>query len=126
MNTMPAIMVSTLDRERLYALLDNIQEESDQAEHLYEELDRAQFIDPKEMPDDIVTLGCRLRFRNENTGKEHERVLTLPEQARNYSDAISILSPAGAALLGLKVGDEIKWPLGDGQLRLRLLDVIRD
>tara|TARA_R110002073_G_scaffold45053_2_gene124652 strand:- start:70833 stop:71192 length:360 start_codon:yes stop_codon:yes gene_type:complete len=119
-------MVSTLDRERLYALLDNIQEESDQAEHLYEELDRAQFIDPKEMPDDIVTLGCRLRFRNENTGKEHERVLTLPEQARNYSDAISILSPAGAALLGLKVGDEIKWPLGDGQLRLRLLDVIRD
>jgi regulator of nucleoside diphosphate kinase len=126
MNTMPAIMVSTLDRERLYALLDNIQEESDQAEHLYEELDRAQFIDPKEMPDDIVTLGCRLRFRNENTGKEHERVLTLPEQARNYNDAISILSPAGAALLGLKVGDEIKWPLGDGQLRLRLLDVIRD
>lgn len=126
MNTMPTIMVSTLDRERLYALLDNIQEESDQAEHLYEELDRAQFIDPKEMPDDIVTLGCRLRFRNENTGKEHERVLTLPEQARNYNDAISILSPAGAALLGLKVGDEIKWPLGDGQLRLRLLDVIRD
>ncbi|MBQ0755031.1 MAG: nucleoside diphosphate kinase regulator [Gammaproteobacteria bacterium] len=126
MNTMPAIMVSTLDRERLYALLDNIQEESDQAERLYEELDRAQFIDPKEMPDDIVTLGCRLRFRNENTGKEHERVLTLPEQARNYNDAISILSPAGAALLGLKVGDEIKWPLGDGQLRLRLLDVIRD
>jgi len=40
-------------------------------------------------------------------------------------DAISILTPIGAALLGLSVGDTIQWPRPDGQLStVRVLDVL--
>jgi len=41
-----------------------------------------------------------------------------------YPDAISILSPAGAALLGLSVGDTIDWPYHNRTLHLQLLDVL--
>ena len=56
---------------------------------------------------------------------EHERVLTLPHETQTVSDAISILTPAGAALLGLKVGNEIRWPHQGHFLRLQLLSVSR-
>jgi len=125
MNTLPPITVSTADRDRLFAVLDNFKGDSDQIDYLYDELARAQFVDADAMPKDVVTLGSRLRFRNEATGKEHERVLVLPHDAQSVSDAISILTPAGAALLGLKVGDEIQWPHQGHFLRLRLLDVNR-
>ncbi|WP_288132328.1 nucleoside diphosphate kinase regulator [Microbulbifer sp.] len=125
MNTLPPITVSTADRDRLFAMLDNFNGDSDQIDYLYDELARAQFVEVDAMPKDVVTLGSRLRFRNEATGKEHERVLTLPHEAQSVSDAVSILTPAGAALLGLKVGDEIQWPHQGHFLRLRLLDVSR-
>ena len=125
MNTLPPITVCTADRDRLFAVLDNFKGDSDQIDYLYDELARAQFVDADAMPKDVVTLGSRLRFRNEASGKEHERVLTLPHETQTVSDAISILTPAGAALLGLKVGDEIQWPHQGHFLRLRLLDVSR-
>ncbi|MFT6340863.1 MAG: regulator of nucleoside diphosphate kinase [Alcanivorax sp.] len=125
MNTLPPITVSTTDRDRLFAVLDNFKGESDQIDYLYDELARAHIVEADAMTDDVVTLGSRLRFRNEATGKEHERVLTLPHEAQSVSDAISILTPAGAALLGLKVGDNIQWPLQGHFLRLRLLTVSR-
>jgi len=36
---------------------------------------------------------------------------------------VSVLVPAGAALLGLKVGDHISWPSDGKTLRLRLIEV---
>ena len=125
MNTLPPITVSSAERDRLFAVLDNFKGDSDQIDYLYDELARAHIVDAGTMPKDVVTLGSRLRFRNEASGKEHERVLTLPHETQTVSDAISILTPAGAALLGLKVGDEIQWPHQGHFLRLRLLDVSR-
>ncbi len=125
MKTLPPITVSTTDRDRLFAVLDNFKGDSDQIDYLYDELARANIVEASAMPEDVVTLGSRLRFRNVATGREHERVLTLPHETQTVSDAISILTPAGAALLGLKVGDEIRWPYQGHFLRLQLLSVSR-
>lgn len=125
MNTLPPITVSTTDRDRLFAVLDNFKGDSDQIDYLYDELARANIVEASAMPEDVVTLGSRLRFRNVATGREHERVLTLPHETQTVSDAISILTPAGAALLGLKVGNEIRWPHQGPFLRLQLLSVSR-
>jgi regulator of nucleoside diphosphate kinase len=125
MNTLPPITVSTTDRDRLFAVLDNFKGDSDQIDYLYDELARANIVEASAMPEDVVTLGSRLRFRNVATGREHERVLTLPHETQTVSDAISILTPAGAALLGLKVGNEIRWPHQGHLLRLQLLSVSR-
>jgi regulator of nucleoside diphosphate kinase len=126
MTALPPIVVSTRDRDRLFTLLDNFRGDSDVVDLLYEELARARIVDDNELPEGVVTLGCRIRFRNEDSGKEHERVLVMPREVTADGEAISILTPAGAALLGLSAGDEIRWPHGDGHLRLRLLTVARD
>ncbi|MBZ2189734.1 nucleoside diphosphate kinase regulator [Alcanivorax sp. JB21] len=125
MNLLPAITVSTTDRDRLFAVLDNFKGDSDQIDYLYDELARANIVDENDIPEGVVTLGSRARFRNDATGKEHERVLTLPGETQTVSDAISILTPAGAALLGLKTGDDIQWPHEGHFLHLRLLNVTR-
>jgi len=67
MNTLPPITVSTTDRDRLFAVLDNFKGESDQIDYLYDELARAHIVEADAMTDDVVTLGSRLRFRNEAT-----------------------------------------------------------
>lgn len=126
MPALPAITVCTDDLNRLYAVLDNLREESDQSEYLHDELERAKVVGNEALPDDVVSLGTRMRFRNLETGKDHDRVLTLPHEMGQSDDAISILSPAGAAMLGLRIGDEIKWPHRNGFLRLQLLSLSRD
>lgn len=123
MSELPAITVSTTDRDRLFALLDAYQGDSDQVDHLYDELARAKIVSPELMPPGIVTLGSRVRFRNEANGKEHERVLVLPSETQTTDDAISILTAAGAALLGLQTGAIIHWPHQDRHVTLRLLEV---
>ncbi len=40
--------------------------------------------------------------------------LTYPEDADIERGRVSVLAPIGAALLGLKVGAAIDWPLPDG------------
>lgn len=124
MANLPPITVTTLDRERLYALLDRQQEDSDEIEHLYRELERAHIVVPDQLPEGTVCLGSRVRFREAGSEKAHLRVLVLPRETGNFPDAISILSPAGAALLGLSVGATIHWPCRNRTLQLQLLEVL--
>ncbi|KGD66005.1 GreA/GreB family elongation factor [Alcanivorax nanhaiticus] len=124
MANLPSITVTTVDRAQLYALLERQQEDSDEVEHLYAELERATIVPPEELPKGTVCLGSRVQFRELASGKTHQRVLVLPHDTATHADAISILSPAGAALLGLSVGDIIEWPYRNRTLQLELLDVL--
>ena len=59
MTDLPPIVISTLDRDRLYALLERHQEDIEVVEHLYDELDRAECRPSEEMPEDVVALHSR-------------------------------------------------------------------
>lgn len=126
MRSLPPITVSAPDRDRLYALLDNQQGESEVVDLLYDELDRADVVPPDALPPNVATLNSRVRFRNETSGKEHEVVLVMPREVEQGPDRTSVLVPAGAALLGLKAGDSIDWPHKGKTLRLHLIDVVRN
>ena len=126
MTTLPPITVSHTDRERLYALLERLGDDTDQTEYLYQELDRAEVVPHDRLPAHVVGLGSRMRFRNTATNKAHERVLVMPNDSHHSDDTISILSPVGAALLGLEQGAQIEWPHRNGVLPLLLLEVSRD
>ena len=124
MSEMPAIVVSTVDCEKLYSLLDRLPEETEVMRALFDELDRASVVAPEKVPDTVVRMNSGVRFRNEDTGKEHAMELVWPYEADASANKVSILSPAGAALLGLSVGDSIRWPLANGKtLHLRLIEV---
>ena len=124
--TTPSIKISSLDFERIESLLDSLAPNSfPEADLLAAELDRAQVIDPKEMPADVVTMNSRVRFAVEPSGKQYELTLVYPKGIDGTAGKISILAPVGSALLGLSVGQEIEWPApGGGIVRVRIIDIL--
>jgi len=121
------ILVTRHDLDRLHALIAGVVSErnAEAAEALESELARAQVVDPAEIPADVVTMNSRVRFVDETTGTEREATLVYPQEASASEGRISVLAPVGAALLGLRKGDSIDWPLPNGRTkRLRIVDVI--
>lgn len=124
MNQRPPITISTPDFHRLHALLEH-HADSEVANDLLEELDRATLLEPDRLPADVVTMNSRVRFRNEASGQEYTVELVYPHEVEDGPARLSILTPAGAALLGLAVGDHIDWPRAAGEtLHLRLIEVL--
>ena len=118
----PPLVVSRLDCARLEALLDA--HPSADARGLLAELERAQVVDPGDVPGDVIAMNSTARFRDEQSGEEREITLVYPQDAGNSANAVSILAPVGSALLGLRVGHAIDWPMPGGRrARLHVLSV---
>lgn len=101
----PNIILSSLDVDRLEALL------QDKENPLLEaELERAKVVKPEKVPANIVTMNSSVRFRIEQTGEVFERTLVYPKDMNDPDSKISVWAPIGTALLGLSVGNSIPWP----------------
>lgn len=127
MTTKPKIIISSLDAERLDALLERLPDSSFPGKAaLLEELARAEVVDPEAMPPTVVTMNSTVRFRF-TTPPNDEFTLTLvyPKDVDPAGGTISILAPIGSALLGLAEGNEIEWPKpGGGNLRVCIQEII--
>jgi regulator of nucleoside diphosphate kinase len=126
MNTQPNIVISSLDAERLEALLASLPRNAFPGRtELEAELSRADIVEPTEIPPTVVTMNSTVRFRVESSAEEFTLTLVYPRDMDSSSDKISILAPVGSALLGLSQGDEIEWPKpGGGTLRVRIEEVL--
>jgi len=126
MSELPFIVVAEEDYNRLTALIERMDRTSDVIDGLEEELSRADLKPLSEMPDNIVTMNSRVRFLNEDADQEHEMILVYPHEVGEASDRVSILAPAGAAMLGLAIGDRIEWPMkGRKPIHLKVVGVTR-
>lgn len=83
---------------------------------LLEELDRAHVL-ADGRPERTVYMGCEVTFRVEETGKVQTVALVYPGQADIAQGRISVLTPIGAALIGVKEGDSIAWETLSGEIR---------
>ncbi|MGH8492223.1 MAG: nucleoside diphosphate kinase regulator [Moraxellaceae bacterium] len=120
----PAITLSTLDVERLERLLETPEMAAlPIAVALQEEIGRATLRAPQKMPADVVTMNSVVHCRDEASGSEHHLTLVYPRDADTASSKVSVLAPAGAALLGLRTGQCINWPAPSGLLKLRVMDI---
>jgi regulator of nucleoside diphosphate kinase len=120
------IYISEEEAARLRDLVDQHSEGRDAATAalLASELDRATLVAPERVPSDAVTIGSRVVFEEESSGRVRDVVLVYPSDADASAGRISVLAPVGAALLGLRVGDEIDWPLPAGRTaEIRILSV---
>jgi regulator of nucleoside diphosphate kinase len=119
------IYISSSDLQRLRSLIDHHSAPRDgaAAERLATELDRAIIVDPGQMPPDVVTIESRVTFDDARTGTVRDVVLVYPTAADVSAGRISVLAPIGAALLGLRVGDSIEWPLPGRTATIRILAV---
>jgi len=111
----PPIVVSSLDMERLEALLDSLPAaQAGTRDTLLDELARAELVEPEDMPQDVVTMNSRVRFVLDDAPQEFDMSLAYPKDVDGGDDKLSVLTPVGSALLGLKVGDSIAWTRPDG------------
>jgi regulator of nucleoside diphosphate kinase len=124
MSSKPPIVISTLDMERIEALLERMPPaQASQYEALRGELDRAEVVEPAQIPADVVTMNSVVTFKDDDSGDELTISLVYPAGA-GAPGTVSIFAPVGSALLGLKVGQHIEWPTPDGRHRhLRVLDI---
>jgi regulator of nucleoside diphosphate kinase len=91
---------------------------------LDEELARATIVDDDALPKGVVALGSKVRFLDCEMGRESQVELVLPAHADPARGAISVLSHAGSALIGLQVGATIDWRQPGGRTRrYRVLEV---
>jgi regulator of nucleoside diphosphate kinase len=107
------ITVTRLDVERLRGILG---QEASAAQHrvaeqLETELERARVVASHDVAPNVVTMNSTVVFEDDR-GIRREVDLVYPQDAG--PGRLSVLSPMGAALLGLAVGDEIEWPMPDG------------
>ena len=90
---------------------------TDVCEYLREELDRAHVLPVEKLRPDIVSLGSKVEFRDEQTGKIQEVILVYPHDADIARRRVSVLTPVGAALLGLSVNQTISFRTRTGERR---------
>ena len=123
---LPRITVSSQDAERITRVLDTLSDlQRRAADGLEAELARAEVRVPALMPDDVVTMNSRVLYEDALSGARSEVVLVYPHDADTTKGHVSILAPVGSALLGLRVGQEIEWPLPGGRRKfIRVLSIL--
>lgn len=95
------------------------------ANRLLEEIDRAIVLNSSELSSDIVTIGSEVTFRDNATGNMRTAILTMPTDADISNHRISIMTPIGAALIGIRKGETIWWQTVDNEVReLTIHDVV--
>ncbi|WP_434513729.1 nucleoside diphosphate kinase regulator [Dechloromonas sp. ARDL1] len=103
----PVLSAEDYARLREYALNDE----------LSDELDRAIVVKKEQVPEDVVTMNTRCVYLDERLGTQREIELVFPEEADLAAGRVSVLTPVGSALIGLRVGQEIAWDFPDGSIR---------
>ena len=87
------------------------------SELLLEEINRAKIHPVNKIPADVVTMHTRVEFVDEANGASRTVELVYPADADIAAGRVSIMTPVGAGLIGMREGQSILWPDRDGQQR---------
>ncbi len=123
------IYITEPDHERLTKLIDIAREREGDAnrkhiDSLEEELERAEVVQQKRIPPDVVTMRSTVRLKDMDTSEEMTYQLTFPTEANYDEGKISVLAPIGTAMLGYRRGDVIEWEVPSGVRRLRVEEIL--
>lgn len=111
----PALIISDVDRERLSRLaLAAMDRTPEIADELLSEMERATVVDQDSIPTNVVRMGSTVEFKS-NDGRHRRVTLVFPAEADIAEGKISVLTPVGAALIGLTEGQSIMWTTRDGR-----------
>ncbi|WP_201864982.1 GreA/GreB family elongation factor [Microvirga soli] len=112
---LPAITLATNDYNRLLCTAMIRQTNNlPAAEFLLRELRRAKVCHPGELPEDVVSTNCRVIYRLNDEPGSRAHLLVHPEDLIWSGAEVSVTTPLGTALLGLRVGDSMSFIEVDG------------
>ncbi|HHG3228572.1 TPA: nucleoside diphosphate kinase regulator [Vibrio parahaemolyticus] len=118
-----SIYISSLDMNRITALLDKMPNIAAELVELEAELDRATVLEPEEMPSNVVTMNSTVEFKFSGEERTMTKTLVYPSELKS-SDDISIFAPVGSALIGLSVGQKLDWPMPNKQVKtIEIVDI---
>ncbi len=113
----PQITLTSRDFEQLSMLASAAASRMpDLANVLLDELERAHVL-AEGRPEQTVCMDCEVAFRDESTGRVQQVTLVYPGEADISNGKISVLTPIGTALIGVRVGDSITWETRTGEIR---------
>lgn len=111
----PPILLCESDADRIADLAFGVQARLPQVSAmLLKEIERARVVKDGALPANVVGMGSRVHFRDETTGTERTVRLVYPHEADIAASKVSILTPIGAGLIGLREGQSIRWEDRDG------------
>ncbi len=116
----PPLIIPTTDLRSLREIVTAIRPPDPQAAvaaWLEEELDRATVVAPETLPPRVVTMHAQVSYRDDVTDQVGRVTVVYPGEEDADAHAISVLSPVGAALLGLSEGQSIRWRTVSGGFR---------
>ena len=118
MDARPRIVISKADEKRLTSIATAASRRLPEASAaLLAELERADVVPETAMPAVVVRIGSIIEFEVDD-GRRLKVQLVLPENADINAGKISVLTPVGAALIGLSSGQTMEWLGHDGRERL--------
>lgn len=92
---------------------------------LEELLEAAEVVRPDRVPRNVATMNSTVRYQDARTGEEGTLTIAYPNEVDLSRGRISVLSPVGAALIGLAEGQEAELPLPHGKTRrIRIVGVL--
>lgn len=122
------IYVTELDMTRLRGMLESLKaggwRDRQHLAQLEDELNAADVVPPEAIPDDVVTMNCRVRVTDLTTGRERTVTITFPTDANADQGKISIIAPLATALLGYRAGDVVNWTVPGGERALRIDEIL--
>lgn len=83
---------------------------------LAESVEFADQVASQDIPADVVTMYSQVEIVDQRAQTRHQLTLCYPADAEPGKGFISVLSPVGASLLGLRVGAMAHWHLPGGQV----------
>ena len=116
-------MTTAVNRERTlteldHARLERLLRDADptaQTAPLEQVLDNAVLVATEDLAADIVTMNSEVLLETEGAGQPRRIIIRYPAEADAATGGVSVLSPAGAGILGTRVGDIVSWAGADGR-----------
>ena len=120
----PTITLGRTDHDKLTRLAEAVHAGSAEiSDVLLSELDRARIVPDPRLAEDVIRMGSHVRYTTE-TGEVREVTLVYPAEADISAGRISILTPIGAALIGLSSGQSMDWRARDGRVHRLVVESV--
>jgi regulator of nucleoside diphosphate kinase len=127
LKTLPPITLTRPDCERLERLAHaSMTRFPRTASYLAREVERAHIVEPSDDVQNFVRMGCCVDYRDDESGRVFRVTLVYPDEADFTAGKISVLTPVGAALIGLSPHQSIEWLSPTGERRSLTVLAIED
>jgi regulator of nucleoside diphosphate kinase len=73
-------------------------------------LDACAIVPSRLTPPDVVTMYSQVLLQDLESGQRSKLTLCYPADAEPAAGFVSVLSPVGTSLIGLRIGCVVRWP----------------